>query len=74
GFLVFLLIIFWGFLIRWQSRGFLRSENGELCVGIRRAKKGIGFEVWNSASGSGSGSIGGSGNCGIGPYGLSLFS
>ncbi|BAU01985.1 hypothetical protein VIGAN_11138200, partial [Vigna angularis var. angularis] len=32
-----------------------------------------GFEVWNSASGLGSGSIGGSGNCGIGPYGPFSF-
>ncbi|KAE9616686.1 putative transcription factor ARF family [Lupinus albus] len=51
---------------------FLRSENGDLCVGIRRAKKGIGgggSEVssgWTSASGHG--------NCGVGPYGaLSFF-
>ncbi|XP_014518437.1 auxin response factor 10-like [Vigna radiata var. radiata] len=60
-------------LVAGDSVVFLRSENGELCVGIRRAKKGIGFEVWNSASGSGSGSIGGSGNCGIGPYGPFSF-
>ncbi|RDX66920.1 Auxin response factor 18, partial [Mucuna pruriens] len=48
---------------------FLRAENGDLCVGIRRAKKGIGgceaSSVWNSASGSG--------NCGIGPYGPFSF-
>jgi len=60
-------------LVAGDSVVFLRSENGELCVGIRRAKKGMGCEVWNSASGSGSGSVGGSGNCGIGPYGPFSF-
>ncbi|CAJ1979294.1 unnamed protein product [Sphenostylis stenocarpa] len=60
-------------LVAGDSVVFLRSENGDLCVGIRRAKKGIGCEVWNSASGSGCGSGGGSGNCGIGPYGPFSF-
>ncbi|TKY67210.1 Auxin response factor 18 [Spatholobus suberectus] len=56
-------------LVAGDSVVFLRAENGDLCVGIRRAKKGIGSEasssVWNSASGSG--------NCGIGPYGPFSF-
>ncbi|XP_057448978.1 auxin response factor 18-like isoform X2 [Lotus japonicus] len=61
-------------LVAGDSVVFLRAENGELYVGIRRAKKGIGggggggSEVssgWSSASGSG--------NCGIGPYGAFSF-
>nr|KYP70878.1 Auxin response factor 18 [Cajanus cajan] len=43
-------------LVAGDSIVFLRAENGDLCVGIRRAKRGIGggFEtpsVWNSARG-----------------------
>ncbi|KAL2328605.1 hypothetical protein Fmac_022032 [Flemingia macrophylla] len=56
-------------LVAGDSVVFLRAENGDLCVGIRRAKKGIGgseaSSVWSSASGSG--------NCGIGPYGPFSF-
>ncbi|KAJ1377196.1 PB1 domain [Sesbania bispinosa] len=59
-------------LVAGDSVVFLRAENGELCVGIRRAKKGIGggseaSSGWTSASGSGSG------NCGIGSYGAFSF-
>ena len=57
-------------LVAGDSVVFLRAENGELCVGIRRAKRGIGIggvgseasSMWNSASGNN------------GPYGaLSFF-
>ena len=61
-------------LVAGDSVVFLRAENGDLCVGIRRAKKGISegsgsgsSSVWSSASGSGNG------NCGIGPYGPFSF-
>ncbi|XP_061353887.1 auxin response factor 18-like isoform X2 [Gastrolobium bilobum] len=62
-------------LVAGDSVVFLRAENGDLCVGIRRAKKGIGGGGggsdascgWSSASGSGPG------NCGIGPYGTISF-
>ncbi|RZC76339.1 hypothetical protein C5167_002798 [Papaver somniferum] len=55
-------------LIAGDSIVFLRTENGDLCVGIRRAKRGIGggpeaSSGWNSASG----------NC-VSPYaGYSVF-
>ncbi|KAK7404741.1 hypothetical protein VNO78_05697 [Psophocarpus tetragonolobus] len=57
-------------LVAGDSVVFLRAENGDLCVGIRRAKKGIAessssSSLWSSASGSG--------NCGIGPYGPFSF-
>ncbi|XP_048326313.2 auxin response factor 18 [Ziziphus jujuba] len=44
-------------LVAGDSIVFLRADNGDLCVGIRRAKKGIGGgpeypSGWNSASGS----------------------
>jgi len=49
-------------LVAGDSVVFLRAENGDLCVGIRRAKKGIdegsglaSSSVWSSASGSGIG-------------------
>lgn len=46
-------------LVAGDSIVFLRAENGDLCVGIRRAKRGIGGGMesasgWNSNSGSGS--------------------
>ncbi|XVF68565.1 hypothetical protein PTKIN_Ptkin11bG0012900 [Pterospermum kingtungense] len=55
-------------LVAGDSIVFLRADNGELCVGIRRAKRGVGsgpesgFGVpgWNSGLGNG--------NC-VGPYG-----
>ncbi|KAJ7947820.1 Auxin response factor [Quillaja saponaria] len=50
-------------LVAGDSIVFLRAENGDLCVGIRRAKRGIG-----GGSESPSGWNSGSGNC-IGPYG-----
>ncbi|XVF05689.1 hypothetical protein REPUB_Repub05bG0194100 [Reevesia pubescens] len=53
-------------LVAGDSIVFLRAENGDLCVGIRRAKRGIGngpdsgAPSWNSGLGNG--------NC-VGPYG-----
>ncbi|XP_077227200.1 auxin response factor 18-like isoform X2 [Tasmannia lanceolata] len=55
-------------LVAGDSIVFLRTENGDLCVGIRRAKRGVGGGLespsgWNSASG----------NC-VSPYGgFSVF-
>ncbi|KAK4255094.1 hypothetical protein QN277_008136 [Acacia crassicarpa] len=51
-------------LVAGDSVVFLRAENGDLCVGIRRAKRGIGvgsdgISGWSSGAG---------GNC-VGPYG-----
>ncbi|XP_061376654.1 auxin response factor 18-like [Gastrolobium bilobum] len=51
-------------LVAGDSIVFLRAENGDLCVGIRRAKRGI---VGGSEAPSGWSS--GSGSCGLGPYG-----
>ncbi|XP_027340337.1 auxin response factor 18-like [Abrus precatorius] len=51
-------------LVAGDSIVFLRAENGDLCVGIRRAKRGI---VGGSEGPSGWSSGGGS--CGLGPYG-----
>ncbi|KAI4302328.1 hypothetical protein MLD38_038086 [Melastoma candidum] len=42
-------------LVAGDSIVFLRADDGDLCVGIRRAKRGIGLESscgWNSASGN----------------------
>ncbi|CAL0324213.1 unnamed protein product [Lupinus luteus] len=56
-------------LVAGDSVVFLRTENGDLCIGIRRAKRGIGGGL-ESPSGWSSGA----GNCGIGPYGaFSVF-
>ncbi|KAI4334390.1 hypothetical protein L6164_019089 [Bauhinia variegata] len=55
-------------LVAGDSIVFLRAENGDLCVGIRRAKRGIG-----SGSETLSGWSPGPGNC-VGPYGaFSVF-
>ncbi|KAM7267573.1 hypothetical protein ACFE04_009739 [Oxalis oulophora] len=53
-------------LVAGDSIVFLRAENGDLCVGIRRAKRGFGFGVgggpeypssgWNPMNGNGGGS------------------
>ncbi|XVE59090.1 hypothetical protein DITRI_Ditri05aG0017200 [Diplodiscus trichospermus] len=60
-------------LVAGDSIVFLRAENGDLCVGIRRAKRGNGSgpepgaPCWNSGLGNGN-------PVGIGPYGgLSAF-
>ncbi|CAI8616407.1 unnamed protein product [Vicia faba] len=60
-------------LVAGDSVVFLRSENGELCVGIRRAKKGIGSGFDGSSCGWTSGSGSNSVNCGIGPFGAFSF-
>lgn len=62
-------------LVAGDSVVFLRAENGELYVGIRRAKKGIGGGGGGGGSevSSGWSSASGSGNCGIGPYGAFSF-
>ncbi|XP_027346655.1 auxin response factor 18-like [Abrus precatorius] len=52
-------------LVAGDSVVFLRAENGDLCVGIRRAKKGIGGGGSEASSGWSSAS----GNCGVGAYG-----
>ncbi|KAI4322272.1 hypothetical protein L6164_021983 [Bauhinia variegata] len=55
-------------LVAGDSIVFLRAENGDLCVGIRRAKRGIG-----GGSETPSGWSPGPGNC-VGPYGaFSVF-
>ena len=55
-------------LVAGDSIVFLRAENGDLCVGIRRAKRGIG-----GGSEAPSGWSTGPGNC-VGPYGaFSVF-
>ncbi|KAF5742540.1 hypothetical protein HS088_TW09G00590 [Tripterygium wilfordii] len=51
-------------LVAGDSIVFLRADNGDLCVGIRRAKRGIGggFESsvgWNSTAGNGGAPFGG---------------
>ncbi|XWS74290.1 hypothetical protein CRYUN_Cryun02cG0202400 [Craigia yunnanensis] len=53
-------------LVAGDSIVFLRAENGDLCVGIRRAKRGIGNGPESGAPGWNSGI--GSGNC-VSPYG-----
>ncbi|XVF20247.1 hypothetical protein REPUB_Repub11eG0181100 [Reevesia pubescens] len=53
-------------LVAGDSIVFLRAENGDLCVGIRRAKRGIGNGPDSSAPGWNSGL--GNGNC-VSPYG-----
>ncbi|CAN0926900.1 Auxin response factor 18 [Linum grandiflorum] len=53
-------------LVAGDSIVFLRAENGDLCVGIRRAKRGIGGgpeSSWNPAGG----------NCGLPNYGFGSF-
>ncbi|MBA0665197.1 hypothetical protein Goklo_005097 [Gossypium klotzschianum] len=49
-------------LVAGDSIVFLRADNGDLCVGIRRAKRGLGggheFPGWNSASGTSGSQIG----------------
>jgi hypothetical protein len=60
-------------LVAGDSVVFLRAENGELCVGIRRAKKGIGSGFDGSSCGWTSGSGSNNGNCGIGPFGAFSF-
>ncbi|KAK7262301.1 hypothetical protein RJT34_29867 [Clitoria ternatea] len=62
-------------LVAGDSVVFLRAENGELCVGIRRAKKGIGGNGSEASSGWSSVSGSGNGNCGVvgGPYGAFSF-
>ncbi|KAK7261345.1 hypothetical protein RIF29_27654 [Crotalaria pallida] len=56
-------------LVAGDSVVFLRAENGDLCIGIRRAKRGIG-----GGSEAPSGWSSGAGSCGIGPYGaFSVF-
>ncbi|XP_017982693.1 PREDICTED: auxin response factor 10 [Theobroma cacao] len=53
-------------LVAGDSIVFLRAENGDLCVGIRRAKRGIGNGPESGTPGWNSGL--GNGNC-VGPYG-----
>ncbi|XP_022730470.1 auxin response factor 10-like [Durio zibethinus] len=53
-------------LVAGDSIVFLRAENGDLCVGIRRAKRGIGNELESGAQGWNSGHV--NGNC-VTPYG-----
>jgi hypothetical protein len=60
-------------LVAGDSVVFLRAENGELCVGIRRAKKGIGGGFDGSSCGWTSGSGSNNVNCGIGPFGAFSF-
>ncbi|XP_019436276.1 PREDICTED: auxin response factor 18-like isoform X2 [Lupinus angustifolius] len=56
-------------LVAGDSVVFLRAENGDISIGIRRAKRGIG-----GGSEAPSGWSSGAGNCGIGPYGaFSVF-
>ncbi|KAE9587953.1 hypothetical protein Lal_00003309 [Lupinus albus] len=56
-------------LVAGDSVVFLRAENCDLCIGIRRAKRGIG-----GGSEAPSGWSSGAGNCSIGPYGaFSVF-
>ncbi|KAE9600598.1 hypothetical protein Lal_00045685 [Lupinus albus] len=56
-------------LVAGDSVVFLRAEDGDLCIGIRRAKRGI-----NGGSETPSGWSTGAGSCGIGPYGaFSVF-
>ncbi|XWS53287.1 hypothetical protein CRYUN_Cryun11dG0144000 [Craigia yunnanensis] len=58
-------------LVAGDSIVFLRAENGDLCVGIRRAKRGIGNGPESGAPGWNSGL--GNGNC-VSPYaGFSAF-
>lgn len=60
-------------LVAGDSVVFLRAENGDLCVGIRRAKRGIGGGA-EAPSGWSSGAGAVAGNCGLGPYGaFSVF-
>ncbi|KAE9593193.1 hypothetical protein Lal_00029319 [Lupinus albus] len=59
-------------LVAGDSVVFLRAENGDLCIGIRRAKKGIGGRAGSEVS-SGWTSASGHGNCGVGPYGAFSF-
>ncbi|KAL1298630.1 hypothetical protein HN51_042948 [Arachis hypogaea] len=51
-------------LVAGDSIVFLRAENGDLCVGIRRAKRGTG-----GGSEAPSGWSSGNGSCGLGSYG-----
>ncbi|XWS28974.1 hypothetical protein CRYUN_Cryun25bG0117100 [Craigia yunnanensis] len=58
-------------LVAGDSIVFLRAENGDLCVGIRRAKRGVGNGPESGAPGWNSGL--GNGNC-VSPYeGFSAF-
>ncbi|KAK8333979.1 hypothetical protein V6Z11_A10G241800 [Gossypium hirsutum] len=49
-------------LVAGDSIVFLRADNGDLCVGIRRAKRGLGggheFPGWNSVSGTSGSQVG----------------
>ncbi|KAL1323652.1 hypothetical protein HN51_033924 [Arachis hypogaea] len=63
-------------LVAGDSVVFLRAENGDLCVGIRRAKRGIGIGIGGGCEGSSlwSSASSGNGNSNGGPYGaLSMF-
>ncbi|XP_073226570.1 auxin response factor 18 isoform X2 [Cicer arietinum] len=60
-------------LVAGDSVVFLRAENGELCVGIRRAKKGIGSGFEGSSCGGWTSGCSNNGNCGIGPFGAFSF-